>query len=369
MTAVALRWVAASAGWTLALCLGCGAPRDSDSAAHDAGVSDVASGCFAADSDAMASVHKPLQEPPPNAVGGFAIDLGDPSIQGTMLQPGQELFPCLVFPMGIHGSSNLVGGGVMTPSPGVHHGNITTGPSDGKPGIHPCPGQSWTVDNSTQQALDVLNGGAVLFGSTTQIQVPEWESFPCGMAYAVKPGFQIVANMHYLNPASTAVQPKPRYQWYTIDPKALKQQLYPFAWKLTTFSLPPRTQQTVTGSCALPSAMHVVNVLPHMHHLGTGLDLSYLGGPLDGQPFLSSPGYDPSGTLQVQYTPSIDLGQGRGFTMSCSWNNTTDQTIVQGTGINEMCIVFGYAWPQPATYTALFSAGDTSQCVATVASN
>jgi len=55
--------------------------------------------------------------------------------------------------------------------------------------------------------------------------------------------------------------------------------------------------------------------------------------------------------------------------MSCGWNNTTDQTIVQGTGINEMCIVFGYAWPQAAAYTALFSAGDTSKCVTATGSN
>jgi hypothetical protein len=28
----------------------------------------------------------------------------------------------------------------------------------------------------------------------------------------------------------------PKYQWYTIDPKALTQQLYPFAWELGTAS-------------------------------------------------------------------------------------------------------------------------------------
>jgi hypothetical protein len=187
------------------------------------------------------------------------------------------------------------------------------------------------------------------------------------MAYAVKPGYQIVANMHYLNPTSETLYPKPKYQWYTIDPKALTQQLYPFAWELGTFSIPPQTQETFTGSCALSSAMHVVNVLPHMHRLGVGLDLAYLGGPLDGQKFLTSPGYDPDSTLQIQYTPAVDLGQGTGFSMSCSWDNTTDQTIVEGTGTNEMCIIFGYGWPETATYSADFTAGGTGNCFSTVA--
>jgi hypothetical protein len=164
---------------------------------------------------------------------------------------------------------------------------------------------------ANQEALDVLKGGAVLFGSTTQVMVNEWESFPCGMAYAIKPGYQIVANLHYLNASSVPLDPKPKYQWYTIDPKALTQQVYPFAWELTTFSIPPETSATVTGSCALASDMHVVNVLPRMHRLGIGLDLSYLGGPLDGEKFLTSPGYNPDSRLQVQYTPAVHLGRGR----------------------------------------------------------
>lgn len=338
------------------------------SSAGDGGAGESGAGCQVTEADASPA-HPPLQQPPAHPVGGFSIDLGDPSIQGTELAPGAELFPCVVFPLDISGPSNLVGGGMLTTSPGLHHGNITTRPSDGIAGIHACANQSWTADNTGQEAIDVLNGGAVLFGSTTQIEVNEWQSFPCGMGYAVKPGYQIVANMHYLNPTSETLTPKPKYQWYTIDPKTLTQQLYPFAWELSTFSIPPYTQQTFTGACALSSPMHVVNVLPHMHQLGVGLNLSYLGGSLDGQPFLTSKGYDPDSTLQVQYTPAVDLGQGTGFSMSCTWNNTTDQTIVEGTGINEMCIIFGYGWPEDAAYSSVFSAGGTSSCFSTVPGN
>jgi hypothetical protein len=325
--------------------------------------------CLPADSDA--GEHPPLRVPPANPVGGFSIDLGDPSItvpsgqpSPIEVQPGGELFPCLVFPLNIEGSSRIVAGGMLTPSLGLHHGNITTRPSDGIAGIHPCPNVSWTTDIIGEEANDILAGGTVLFGSTTQLETEEWESFPCGMGFAVKDGYEIVAHMHYLNPSSQVVTPKPKYRWYTIDPKTVTQQLYPFAWELKNFSVPPHTQQTFTGSCATASPMHIVNVLPHMHQLGVGLDLSYLGGPKDGQAFLMSPGYDPNGTLQEQYTPAVDLSQGTGFSMSCAWNNTTDQTIVEGTGINEMCMIFGYAWPAAGAYSAVFSAGGTGSCFA-----
>jgi hypothetical protein len=320
--------------------------------------------------------HAPLQQGPASPVGGFSIDLGDPSIPNQVgasptdpiqVAPGAELFPCVVFPLVLQGTSHIVAAGKLTASPGLHHGNITTRPSDGTAAIHACPNTSWTTDLIGSEAFDVLQGGQVLFGSTTQIRTTEWESFPPGMGFAISDGQQIVAHMHYLNPTSGTLTPTPKYQWYTIDPATLTQQLYPFAWEMKNFSVPPNTRKTFTSQCSLAQAMHIVNVLPHMHQLGVGLDLAYLGGAQDGQQFLTSPGYAPDGTLQRQYTPAVDLSQGTGFSMSCTWNNTTGQTIVEGTGINEMCMIFGYSWPKGGSYSAVFTPGGTTSCVPTLA--
>lgn len=307
----------------------------------------------------------PAQQEPAYVVGGFSIDLGDPSIPPVVVQPGGESFPCLVFPLNLQGPSHIVGGGMLTPSLGLHHGNITTRPSDGTNTIHPCPGVDWTAASSGSEASDVLAGGAVLFGSTTQIQTNEWESFPTGMGYRIKDGYQIVAHMHYLNPSAQPVTVSPKYHWYTIDESKMTQELFPFAWQLTGFTIPPHTQQSFVGACDFASGMHVVNVLAHMHQLGVGLDAAFLGGHFDGQRWLTSPGYSPTQTLQRQYQPAIDLSQGAGMTMTCTWNNTTDQTIVEGTGINEMCIVFGYGYPQAKSFSAQISPGaDTHKCFA-----
>jgi hypothetical protein len=63
------------------------------------------------------------------------------------------------------------------------------------------------------------------------------------------------------------------------------------------------------------------------------------------------------GVLQ-QYTPALDLSQGgagQAITFACTWNNTFDKTIVYGIGDNEMCEVFGYAYPPETTYSAIAS--------------
>jgi hypothetical protein len=121
------------------------------------------------------------------------------------------------------------------------------------------------------------------------------------------------------------------------------------------FTVPPKSELTVTGECRFPAGMRVVSVLPHMHKLGRRFQAKFLGGPLDGTAFLDAKGYDPEKTTISQYEPAIDLGQGEGATFSCAWNNTLDKPVTWGIGDNEMCVLFGYAYPPNAAYSLLAS--------------
>lgn len=289
----------------------------------------------------------PARRPPDNAVGGFSIQL-----PALTLMPGEEELPCYVFPLALEGPSHIVAGATLTTTPGLHHGNITTRPKTGE-GVRPCDAN--TAANGAE-ALDIINGGAVLFGSSTQVTGQEWQSFPPGMGYRVKDGYEIVARMHYLNATSAPLTVQPSYQWYTIDEAALTQELAPFIWQYGNFTIPPQSTTKVTGECDFPRPdhpMHLVNLLPHMHRMGIELDAGVRGGPDDGKNFLTSPGYDPDRGVWTQYDPSIDLGAADGVTFSCTWHNTLDQTLVEGVGDNEMCILFGYAWPPAAAWSAL----------------
>jgi hypothetical protein len=284
-------------------------------------------------------------------VGGFSIQL--PSLT---LQPGEEVQPCYIFPLAIDGSSRVVGGATLDATPGMHHGNVTTRPKTGD-GMRVC---SDADAQGGSEALDILNGGGVLFGSSTQIVGEEWQSFPAGMGFRVKDGFEIVARMHYLNATTQPLTVAPSYQWYTIDEAALTEELAPFIWEYKNFTIPAGATVTVTGDCQFPRddhPMHLVNVLPHMHKLGIEFDAGVEGGPLDGQMFLQSPGYSPDKGVLTQYDPAIDLSAVTGVKFECTWHNTLGDTVVEGVGNNEMCMMFGYAYPPSAAYSALAGQG------------
>ena len=288
---------------------------------------------------------KPMAGPPAHTVGGFTV-----TVPTMNLAPGQETTPCLIFPLVVDGPSRLVGGASLSVGPGLHHGNITTRPKTGD-GVRPCP-----AGPDLGPVADIGSGGAVLFGSSTQHIGDEWQHFPAGMAYRVPPDQEIVARLHFLNASPNPLSVTPAYRWYTVDEASLSQELGPFAWVYDKFTIPPMSAKTITGSCSFYRPMHVVSVLPHMHRMGTRFTAGFLGGALDGTLFLDSRGYDPDNGVLTQYDPSIDLGQGDGATFSCTWQNTLDKALGYGIGDNEMCILFGYAWPPANSYTA--TAGD-----------
>jgi Copper type II ascorbate-dependent monooxygenase, C-terminal domain len=288
----------------------------------------------------------PSKEAPADTVGGFSVDFAPVTVA-----PGEEQFPCIIFPMTLAGPSHMVAGAKLTVGAGMHHGNITARPKTGE-GVRACPEEAPNALAGGEGA-DILEGGQVLFASSTQVSGEEWQSLPPGDAYRVKDGFEIVARMHYLNATPAPLTIAPKYEWFTVDEAKVTREVAPFAWTYGGFHIPAQSTRTVTGSCAFPGPMHIVHALPHMHKLGTRFTAGFVGGAFDGELFLDSKGYDPEKGVMLRYDPAIDLSQGDGATFSCTWNNTLDKEVGEGTGDNEMCILFGYAWPPASTYSAV----------------
>jgi hypothetical protein len=289
----------------------------------------------------------PAKEQPANTVGGFSIELAPVTVP-----PGQEAFPCAIYPLDLKGPSHMVAGGKLTVGVGMHHGNITARPKTGD-GVRPCPNDGTGDALGGGEGADIFAGGMVLFGSSTQISGTEWQSLPVGDAYRIKDGFEVVARMHYLNATAAPLTVAPRYDWYTVDEATVTREVAPFAWSYKNFHIPADSALTVTGTCHFPEPMRIVYAMPHMHKLGTRFTAGFVGGGFDGRLFLDSKGYDPQNGVMLKYDPAIDLSQGDGASFSCSWKNTLDKEIEEGTGDNEMCILFGYAWPPASTYSAV----------------
>lgn len=283
---------------------------------------------------------------PANVVDEFSITV--PSIH---VMPGQELTPCVVFPLEIPAASNIIGGGKLETGPGMHHGNLTTRKKTGD-GVRPCDKDDPSNQFGLGEVLDVIeDGGAVLFGSSTQFEGTEWMTFPDGMGFPVQPGYEIVARLHYLNVTGAPIDVAPKYTWYVIDKTKVTQELAPFAWANTQFKIPPRSHHEASGECDIPEPMHVVTALPHMHELGREFRATFVGGPHDGENWLQSKGYDPHNGVMVRYDPAVDLSLAERMRFTCVWDNHFPEEIVWGIGKNEMCVLFGYAYPPENAYT------------------
>lgn len=299
----------------------------------------------------------PKASPPAHVVGGFQLEL-----PAVVLQPGEESTPCYIAPLQIAGPSRMVGGGAVTVGLGMHHGNVTSRARTGD-GLRECPPDEGGLIQG--EAEDIANGGAVLFASSTQVDGTEWQSLPDGIAYELRDDQEIVARMHYLNATGAPITIAPRYEWFAIGEEHVVHRVSPFVWIYQGFEIPPKSELTVTAGCRIPEEMRLVNVLPHMHRLGTAFTAEFMGGPLDGQRFLDSSGYDPDNGVILQYDPALDLSQGEGARFSCTWKNTLDKTIVEGIGDDEMCMLFGYSYPAESAYTVIAS-GETA-CAAVAA--
>jgi hypothetical protein len=240
----------------------------------------------------------------------------------------------------------------------MHHGNISTRARTGDV-LRECPNK-----DDGLPALNAVKGGAILFGSSTQVIGSEWQTFPAGMGFRVPEGQEMAAQLHYINPTSERITVAPRYEWFAIDEASVTQPLGPFAWRAAGFEIPPGSEYTFASGCRFPVPMNIVHVLPHMHRLGVAFTASYLGGPRDGDLFLSGKGYDPDNGVMVAYDPAVRLGQGDGASFTCTWRNSLSKTIIEGLGDNEMCILFGYAYPPENAYTAVATGPDACAVLA-----
>ena len=127
----------------------------------------------------------------------------------------------------------------------------------------------------------------------------------------------------------------------------------------TNFSLPPRTQTSVSNTCdpATTQPVTLVSVLPQMNRLATRsrLVLNRSGSPsitLQDVPF--------DVASQITYPLSAIVNNGNTLTTTCTYNNTTSSPVRFGTSLNdENCYAFVTAYPAGA----LSAAGTPNRCI------
>jgi hypothetical protein len=173
--------------------------------------------------------------------------------------------------------------------------------------------------------------------------------FPAGVAYTFPAHQMTTVEMHFLNTTAEdmiisgtvhigvartgTITQKANLLFYGPGPGLL--------------SVPPGNQ-TVTNYYAFGAAHatppNIFAATTHTHQLSTGTSLAF--GPQGStRPIFQSSDWD-NPQLKV-FDPPLAAGPDDGLELTCSWNNTTGQTVVFGESArtNEMCLVWAYFYP------------------------
>jgi hypothetical protein len=122
---------------------------------------------------------------------------------------------------------------------------------------------------------------------------------------------------------------------------------------------------TVTRSCPIAQDMDLALLWSHMHSRGVDF-VATTDDPVAsariGALYQTTSWSEPQ-PRAFPYEPPVTLHAGSTITYSCTYDNPSDQTFVQGqsAATNEMCILHGMYWPRQDAATELCLSGASVQ--------
>ena len=276
--------------------------------------------------------HLDMPEPPKS---GFRL-IAPP----RLVQPGEEIDTCVSWPYPSLQNKVIYSARIYT-TPGLHHSNMVAKPVAADLGKNPYPACNPGAADPFSNIGDGLPD--VLFGNSTQVVGAETLTFPPGMGYTVDTTREISTDIHYLNATGEPMVVEVAYDFFTMPPERLVDEVAPFLMQVNDFLVPPHETGTVGATCDVFGG-RVVSMMPHTHKLATEFTVDFV--PLEGaeERVLEDGAYDPESDIRV-FDPPLDLEPIDKVRFTCTFDNTTDHDVTYGLGENEMCILFGYVTP------------------------
>jgi len=269
-----------------------------------------------------------------------APDAGLPDVVFTMsgaVDGDGESFSCVFVQMPTAGETAVYSAESHF-TPGSHHflvyrtsyGAIPAGGGS----AHPC--------TDAEQAVNIT-------GSYYEAQTPDTRrDLPPGVAHVFKPGEILLLTAHYLNPSATALDTHVDFRLHTMDPRAVQHEAGSVFFYNYQISIPPMSEVTVTRTCPIDRDINLALLWSHMHSRGIGF-VATTNDPTAGARILyaTTTWSEPQARVFPQ-DPPVTVHAGSTITYSCTYENMTSETIVQGQSArtNEMCILHGMYWPR-----------------------
>ena len=263
---------------------------------------------------------------PPGPDGTILTTL--PIVVDPMVPVGQEVYECFLFD-----ATALQGAPVhalhWTPPSGalrLHHAMMFATSEPGIPGVVPCEPMPPPV---VVLPLYAPGGETTALADGVSIVVPASAA-------------NVFVELHLFRAAAGSANASVDFLASVTPPEHLAGWVDDY---VTVPSLPAHALTTAAAQCRFAGPAHVVGSWPHMHRLGAHFEGTIVRADGSREPLLTVPVWDFS--HEPLYTVDASLEDGDAVETACSWNNTTDATVMAGPySTDEMCNQGLVVWPR-----------------------
>jgi hypothetical protein len=181
-------------------------------------------------------------------------------------------------------------------------------------------------------------------------------TFPEGVAVTLDANQMIRLEMHYINPSDAEIEVKATSTFVTLPDEKFKDEAGFLFLGDPDINIEPHSKQTLGPVfLKLPSKVDGVNffgITGHTHQFGTNVTVAVSANKDDpGKSVYDVPNWSWSEPPTVYQDPPFQVPAGGGFRFSCSWNNTSDQSVKFGESANdEMCFFWAYYYPSKGAF-------------------
>lgn len=169
--------------------------------------------------------------------------------------------------------------------------------------------------------------------------------FPSGVGISLRPGQRLLLNAHYVNGGETTATVAATVKFRSALRGSIRHHARTFQLGTADILVPPSVAGSATARWHAPLPMNVFSLTLHSHKHTTAASIELLDAAGDAHPLLVTQDYaDP---VVRQFEPALRLERGDAFRWTCSYLNTTAETLRFGLRAeDEMCFAAGFFYPE-----------------------
>ena len=162
---------------------------------------------------------------------------------------------------------------------------------------------------------------------------------PAGVGLRLQAGEELQLGLHLINPSDRAVSFEAGVELCVRDAVGIEADVVSFGPE--NISIPPdRAEHTFAASCPIHGERSFFAAWPHMHAMGTRIEIA-----LDGEPLVTVPRWD-AGEQPLYPIEPAHTAQATDLSVSCTFVNRGATPVEWGHyARDEMCLAFVYYFP------------------------